>query len=423
MKNKFFPIIAALSFMSAAAQAQWQLQHPSPTAGIGHLQVFGTDTLFASTQSSEAFVLRSYNGGSTIDSITFPNMSMIRQHFINGTTGFVTGYIPFSSGSSLFKTTNGGNTWQTINLSIDINTQHLNIHFIDTAKGFISKDNTLYQTSDGGATFIARELISEPHYISNIHFINPQTGFVSLVRTQTDGELYRDMIFKTADAGASWQQVYSRQTPGQVVFVYPGISNMQFINNQTGFAVASGVPSTLLKTENGGQSWDTLPFSFANEFESMADVHFITEQTGYTAVGQHIYKTVNGGQSWEQQTINPAGDYFISDLTLVNENLGYASGSGLFKTTNGGGTVSVSTPKVNALGISIYPNPASGTLNILKPADLTLEQVNIIDASGRVMLNATGSLEKINTQSFSKGNYWLNISTQKGRVSIPFLVQ
>lgn len=423
MKSNLFPLIAALTFMSSAAQAQWQLQHPSPNAGIDHLQVFGTDTLFASTQSDQGVLLRSYNGGSTLDSITFPNINILKQHFINGKAGFVAGYMPFSSGNTVFKTTNSGNTWLPMNFSIDGGTQHYKIHFIDTTKGFISKDNTLYQTSDGGATFSSRELISDPHYISNIHFINPQTGFVSLVRTQTDGEIYRDMIFKTVDAGNTWQQVYSQQTPGQSLFVYPGISNMQFINGQTGFAVASGIPSALLKTSNGGQSWDTLPSTFITDFESLADVHFMTEQVGYAAVGQYILKTVNGGQSWERQQISPAGDYYVSGIVMVNSNLGYASGSGMFKTTNGGGTVSVSTPKVNALGISIYPNPASGTLNILKPADMILEQINIIDASGRVMLNATGNLEKINTHSFSKGNYWLNISTQKGKVSIPFVVQ
>src|SRR5690606_19883348 len=128
-----------------------------------------------------------------------------------------------------------------------------------------------------------------------------------------------------------------------------------------GFAVASGLPSFLLKTIDGGQSWDTLSTSFIDIWENLSDVHFITDQIGYITTGQHILKTVNGGQSWQQQSIHPTGSYYIASINMVNENLGYVSGHGIFKTTNGGGgTVSIGPAKEQTLGIRVYPNPCTG---------------------------------------------------------------
>lgn len=422
MKSNFLSIVTALTLLGGAANAQWQLQHASPSSGIEDLQVFGSDTLFAATHWDEGILLRSYNGGSTNDSIMFPNVSLLRHHFINGRTGFIAGYSAFSSGNSLYKTTNAGNTWQEMNLSISGGTQHFHIHFTGPATGFVSVDNLLYQTLDGGNTFSSRELISDPHYISNIHFINPQTGFVSLVSTQTNGELYRDMIFRTNDGGTTWENVYSEQPPAQTVFVYPGISNMQFIDPQTGFAVASGIPSLLLHTSDGGQSWDTLSTSFINNWESLSDVHFITAQTGYITTGQHILKTTNGGQSWQQQSILPAGSYYIASIDMVNENLGYVSGHGIFKTTNGG-TVSIGPAKAQTLGIRVYPNPCTGELNIQKPAHLNIAGYSISNVSGSILQSTTGTATKINTSLYAKGNYWLQLHTQQGKATIPFVVQ
>lgn len=423
MKSNFHFLLTALCLLGSAANAQWQLQHASPSSGIEDIQAFGPDTFYAATQWNEGILLRSYNGGTVTDSILFPNVTGIRHHFINRQTGFIAGYVPFSVGNSLYKTSNAGATWQEMNLSIDGGAQHFNIHFTGTATGFVSIDNILYQTTDGGNTFSPRELISDPHYISDIYFINPQTGFVSLVRTQTDGEIYRDMIFRTNDGGATWQNVYSEQPPGQLVFVYPGISSMQFVNTQTGFAAGSGVPAFLLKTTDGGQSWDTLPTAFLGGFEGLNDVHFLTEQTGFVTTGQHVFKTVNGGQNWQQQAISPAGDYYISSIDMVTEDLGYLSGHGIFKTTNGGGTVSINKAKEPTLGIKVYPNPCTHALHIQVPADLVIKQVSITDVSGRILQNNMDKVRTIYTGTYTKGNYWLLINTQKGDVTIPFVVQ
>lgn len=423
MKSNFLSVITALTLLGSTANAQWQLQHASPTSGITDIQVFGSDTLYAATQWNEGILLRSYNGGSTTDSIYFPNVSMLRHHFINSRAGFVAGYTPFNVGTSLFKTADAGVTWQNMNLGIDGGTQHYHIHFTGASTGFVSVDNVLYQTTDGGQTFNSRELISDPHYITSIHFINSQTGFVSLVRTQTNGEVYRDMIFKTVNGGTTWQNVYSEATPEQTLFVYPGISAMQFINTQTGYAVASGLPSFLLKTSNGGQSWDTIPTPVINDFKNLTDVHFINEQLGYLTTGQYILKTVNGGQSWLQQDITPTGNYYIASIDMVNENLGYVSGQGIFKTTNGGSPVSINAPKELALGIQVYPNPCTKELNIQKPESLNIEKTRIIDVSGRVWHSSMGTARSINTQMYAKGNYWLQLYTQQGNATIPFVVQ
>ncbi len=422
MKRKLFYITTALIFGASQLQAQWHLEHPSPSAPIENLQVFGNDTLYATSHWDHAMLLKSTNGGTTVDTIDFLNLSAIKSHFISKEVGFVAGLQPFNSGNTVFKTEDGGATWQELNFAIDGGAFYYQIHFANADTGFVSIGGALYRTLDGGLTFVEQTLIADPNYISNIHFLNAQVGFVSLVRTQTDGEMYRDLIFKTLDGGASWTQVYSEQPEQQLVFMYNGISSMQFVNNQLGFAVANGVPSKLLKTTNGGASWNTMPNTLLNEFASLSDVHFISDQVGYIAMGQNIFKTSNGGQSWHPQSFHPHGDYYIGSVEMVNENVGYVSGHGIFSTSNGGG-LSIGATKKNDLGIKLYPNPTAEDLFVEIPNNILVEKMQLIDVSGKVIQMIKGSQTKITTRALAKGNYWLSIQTNKGNSSIPFVVQ
>lgn len=423
MKTKIISIVAALSLMSAPSFAQWHLQQASPNSFITGLQIFGTDTLYATTQFTEGILLKSVNGGTSLDSFTFPNVSMLKQHFINGNVGFVAGRHANAGGNAAFKTLDGGSSWQTVNIEMDLGIFHHNIHFIDAQNGFISAQDTLYRTTDGGNSFSSQTLIAEQGYISGIHFLNAQVGFVSLVRLYTDGEIYRDMIFKTTDGGTTWINVFSQESPGQLLFVYPGITEMQFINSQIGYAVAGGAPSKLLKSIDGGTTWNTIPTTFLSDHIGISDVHFVTEQIGYAATGLGVYKTNDAGANWHLQNLHPQGDYVVANIAMVNADMGYLSGHGIFKTQNGGGTLTVK-PNVNQnLGIEIYPNPTLGTLNIKVPNDIELSSATIIDASGRIIKEIPKAFSNLDLQGFAKGNYWLLLQTNKGMSSLPFVIK
>ena len=99
------------------------------------------------------------------------------------------------------------------------------------------------------------------------------------------------------------------------------------------------------------------------------------------------------------------------------------SGHGIFKTINGRGTVNIEPAKAEILGIRVYPNPCTGELNIQKPAQLSIAAYSIGNVSGSVLESIIGTATKINTSLYAKGNYWLQLHTQQGNVTIPFVVQ
>jgi hypothetical protein len=91
----------------------------------------------------------------------------------------------------------------------------------------------------------------------------------------------------------------------------------------------------------------------------------MNETTGWIAGynntgGNAIIKTTDGGKTWNSQ-ITPT--YSLTDIFFINENIGWAVGDGIFKTTNGGGIMSVKDKNGNGTlpkQITLYqnyPNP------------------------------------------------------------------
>ncbi|WP_094137648.1 leucine-rich repeat domain-containing protein, partial [Flavobacterium psychrophilum] len=65
--------------------------------------------------------------------------------------------------------------------------------------------------------------------------------------------------------------------------------------------------------------------------------------------------------------------------------------------------------------LKIYPNPVSEILNIALQEDLQLEKVNFYNTLGQLIKTTNHS--EINVSSFTKGNYFVEIMTNQGKVT------
>jgi photosystem II stability/assembly factor-like uncharacterized protein len=99
----------------------------------------------------------------------------------------------------------------------------------------------------------------------------------------------------------------------------------------------AGFFETILKTTNGGTTWDTLrngPFGQGTSYEG---TFFLNKDTGWIcgSLGA-ILKTTNGGASFDYSSISSAG--YTKDMYFINADTGLLSGEGggMYKTTNGG---------------------------------------------------------------------------------------
>lgn len=112
--------------------------------------------------------------------------------------------------------------------------------------------------------------------------------------------------------------------------------SISFGSNTTGYI--GGVDSLLMKTTDGGVTWQPVPLSgiiFAAGGDDVVDADFLSASMGYITVTNYsnplyvgaVYKTVNGGTSW---TFVDAGNTAAYRTHFFSEGEGFVIGSAFF---------------------------------------------------------------------------------------------
>lgn len=169
--------------------------------------------------------------------------------------------------------------------------------------------------------------------LNAVHFFDSYTGLA----VGANGK-----IFRSTDMGRTWTLKPSGvvvtlkdiATPTSVLFTYGGGVHqaVQPFGAQTAWVV--GENGTILKTEDGGQTWvaQNNPLAGTN----LNSVYFINANTGWT-VGNNgvVLTTTDGGQRWTWQSLTPQT---LRGVVFVDANTGWTVGDGgtIFQTLDGG---------------------------------------------------------------------------------------
>lgn len=459
MKQLFFVLIFFLSFKALGQSTGWEWQNPKPN-GNPLACVHQIDSLRAVVVGGAGTIMRTTDGGQNWTSIpSGTDNDLNRIHFVNNQTAWIMGgkgtLLKTSDGgqswqsqnpgidgdllvgyflneqegwlatdsSRLRKTTDGGQTWQNLSIPVVPNSSNKAdvVYFHNSQIGCIVVDTKEYSTTNGGTTWIDNS--GNGFRITSFYFYTPSKGYAV-----AGGSFRPRRFYKTTNLGDTWQfQEIQNNNISE-------LNRVQFFDSLRGFVYglrSNSIDHLILRTTNGGATWQDLTPSNNPLLNDISWVHFADLRNGMAVHrNSNIIKTSNGGQTWHK--VERGNNNGLSALHFLDSQRGWAAGwnGTLLKTVNGGTTwdsVSTGTRKgiadvhfFNTLeglvigqdgmirkttngGVS-WQNVSSGTTSLLKSLVFTDPLNAFIAGDGGTLLKTTNA-----------GQSWQSL--QSGRTS------
>ncbi len=235
--------------------------------------------------------------------------------FSDESNGWAVGY-----NGTLMMTTDGGATW--MGKTIDSGDFRA-VQFLDGNRGWLAgRDGAFYRTSDGGENW---ERIVSTGYppdedFSNVWFQGDSFGLVQGLIG----------VYRTEDGGVEWTNNWLPLVP------YKGAWDMSIVDAEVGYLLGTQWmepdPILLYSTVDGGLTWRAVLGSRSSVLAGVLTIAFVQRDIGWGG-GSVIMKTTNGGQTWETQ-LEPA---VVRDFFFLDEQRGFAvGGTSVLKTVDGG---------------------------------------------------------------------------------------
>lgn len=300
-KFKYFLILSLLVlFFGTIANAQEGWKPYVTNSGGDLITVFFTSSDNGWIAGDDGFLAITNDGGKTWTRQNLNVSDNINEiYFRNNDNGYLV------AGRVMFKTKNGGKTWEEFVPLEKRNfgggtPEFLSIRFTGKKDGFIIGsvlkevgeevrviDSLVLKTSDGGETW-RRITVPFDKEIYNLDFVNDDYGWL----VGDDG-----MILATNNGGLTWQIQRTPLRPIEGKKNKPALYSVDFRDKKEGYAV--GGYGTILRTDNGGETWAVVKTAYP---ETFLRVDFANNENGWI-VGREgtILRSSDKGRSWLKQ--------------------------------------------------------------------------------------------------------------------------
>ncbi len=309
------------------------------------------------------------------------------------------------SGVGVFKSTNGGRTWSAMNngLTVARNVVGLAIDPLTPStvykavSDFSSSSRGVYKSTDGGATWIRRSN-GLPSFDPTSLVIDPVTP--NVLYTSVGCCFSGNHIYKTTDGADNWSPLAGAppQQPTSLV--------IDPLNHSIIYAVDSN--SGIFKSSDAGATWQSL----GTTVQSGRSIAVSPHAPGllYVHTDQTLFKSVDGGASWSPvppktgkivfDPVNPSTLYLITNPSFSNS-------EGLFKSIDNGQTWKQVNQGLNVsqvFALAVDPARSSTLYLASSPPSGSDAFVTKINAAGNGLIYSTFIGGPINPPSFANVN-------------------
>jgi photosystem II stability/assembly factor-like uncharacterized protein len=244
--------------------------------------------------------------------------------FVDSKRGWAAG-----DGGVVVRTEDKGRSWsrQSLGTADAIN----DLYFLDKEDGYLVAGNRIYVSSDSGqtwrqsATFSASTFGGAEPELYSVRFTGKKRGWIvgSVSRRDT---VVDSLVLKTEDGGTSWQRL---RVPTKSELI-----NLDFSGDKRGWIVGAG--GVVLHTRDAGETW---ALQKTGSTATLYNVDFRGDKRGW-AVGERgtILKTLDGGETWT--TVASPVRSTLLGVKFANDEEGWVVGRGgsILRTSDGGET-------------------------------------------------------------------------------------
>lgn len=217
------------------------------------------------------------------------------------------------AGSTVLRTTDGGKTWQKLNVTTDA-LDFRDIDAIDDKTAYaLSIGNgpasRIYKTTDAGATWTMQfKSEDEKAFLDAMSFWDANNGIV--FGDSIDGQFY---ILLTSNGGSTWSRVSTARLPpalqGEGAFAASGTNIALFGKTHAWIGTGAGAKARVLRTSDHGRSWQVSDTPLAaGQSAGIFSIAFRDEKHGVVVGGDYrkeseavdnLAVTNDGGVTWK----------------------------------------------------------------------------------------------------------------------------
>ncbi|CAN5174181.1 hypothetical protein BH20ACI1_BH20ACI1_20760 [soil metagenome] len=203
------------------------------------------------------------------------------------------------------------------------------VYFINENKGWIAgSGGTLLATIDGGKNW-KKTINFTQDTIKQVYFSDENNGWLLCERNiYSRGANASSYLLKTSDGGKSWDTISFTDSGRE------RITKIFFTKDGFGFAV--GEAGALFALQNDKQTWKKSPSPMRY---LLLDGVFTDESRGaIVGAGGTIFFTEDTGSTWNQATIAGKSDAKLNSIFFINQKTGWTVGTNgkIYQTINGG---------------------------------------------------------------------------------------